>query len=500
MNKFGWAYIGCGAIANTTAKEVSNSKDSYIAAVWNRGFAKAEAFAKKYGGTAYRTVEEAITAPNVEGVYIALTADKHAEYIKLCMKHHKPVLCEKPFTVNAKDAEEIFALAKEAGVYVSEAMWTWHNAAAQQVKSWIDAGRIGAVEDVNIVYAFPMIQFSRSDRLTDPKRLGGAIMEIGIYGIRYCVELFGMPNKVECKGHMDHGIDRGETVDLHYNGFTAHIEIALDKKVGESAIIIGKEGTISIPYFHMAKKANIKGKFNDEISVDEKLYAREFANVADEIRSGLKESRIITSENTVNCLKVMDACREQMGLVYPCEMEVDQQVNLFRTISHLGFNCKDIEKSIAFYRDIMGCKEKFVLTYGDVAADIRKKCDAEGKKYPLYLHGMKRMEKIKWSVYLTWTENTFIELFYVPSAKRKHVPDSGKDLNYTHFSLEVSDLHVFRQQILARGGAPYIDSEIERGIENTYNMWMHDPDGNRFEVMEYTPESFQVVGRTKQGG
>ena len=498
MSKFGWCYIGCGGIANTTAKEISKSENNRIVAVWNRGFAKAEAFAKKYGGTAYKTFEEAVNAPEVEGVYIALTADRHAEYIKKCIKLHKPVMCEKPFTVSVRDAEEIFALAKAEGVYVTEAMWTWHNAAAQQVKSWLEAGRIGQIKDVNIVYAFPMIQFSRSDRLTDPKRLGGAIMDIGIYGLRYCVELFGMPNKIACEGRVVGGTDRGEMVDLYYDGFTAHCHFAIDKKVGESATITGTDGVITVPSFHMAKSAQVKGKFNDEIKVSEKLYDREFANVASEIRAGYTESRIITPENVVNCLRVMDECRRQMELVYPCEMtDVDTKVSYIRTISHLGFNCKDIEKSIAFYRDIMGCKEKFTLTYGDVAADVRKKCDAEGKKYPLYLQGMKRMENTKWSVYMSWTDNTFIELFYVPSAHSKHVPNPQKDLNYTHYSIEVSDLKAFRDQILKRGGAPYIETEIERGLENTYTMWMHDPDGNRFEIMEYTPESYQVVGRTK---
>jgi len=495
VSKFGWAYIGCGGIANTTAKEISRSENNRIAAVWNRSHNKAEAFAAKYGAKAYKTFEEAVNAPEVEGVYIALTADKHAEYIRKCIMLHKPVMCEKPFTVSAKEAEELFALARQEGVYITEAMWTWHNAPALQAKSWLDAGRIGEVKDASIVYAFPMIQFSKSDRLTDPLRLGGALMDIGIYGIRYCVELFGMPNKVICEGRVKSGTDRGEMVDLFYDNFTARCHFALDKKVGESAVILGTEGTITVPSFHMAKSAKVKGKFNDEIKVTEMLYDQEFSNVAAEIRAGYKESRIIRSENVVNCLKIMDECRKQMELVYPCEMEIDTNFSYIRTISHMGFNCKDIEKSIAFYRDIMGCKEKFTLTYADVAADVRRQCDAAGKKYPIYLKGMKRMENTKWSVYMSWTENTFIELFYFPSARKKKVPDPQKHLNYTHFALEVSDLKAFRNQVLKRGGAEYIETEIELGLENTYTMWMHDPDGNRFEIMEYTPASYQVVGR-----
>ena len=116
MGKFGWAYLGCGNIAHTTARELIKTEDQQIVAVWNRTHAKAEQFAKKYGAVAYKTAEEAITAPGVEGVYIAVTADKHAEYMRLCIKHHKPVLCEKPFSVNAKEAEAIFAYAAQEGV------------------------------------------------------------------------------------------------------------------------------------------------------------------------------------------------------------------------------------------------------------------------------------------------------------------------------------------------------------------------------------------------
>ena len=71
---------------------------------------------KKYGGTAYKTLEEAISDPRVDGVYIALTADRHYEYMKKIIAMHKPILCEKPFTVNADEAKEIFELAKKEGV------------------------------------------------------------------------------------------------------------------------------------------------------------------------------------------------------------------------------------------------------------------------------------------------------------------------------------------------------------------------------------------------
>ena len=165
-----------------------------------------------------------------------------------------------------------------------------------------------------------------------------------------------------------------------------------------------------------------------------------------------------------------------------------------KAISHLGFNCKDLDKSIAFYRDIMGCTEKFAMTYGDLADNLAEDYAKQGKKEPFYVKAMRRFADTKWAVYMQWTENSFIELFYLMGAHKRRIPGK-KDLNYTHYSLEVDDIRGFRQQIIDKGAAEYLDSEITIGVDHTLQFWMHDPDGNPFEIMEYTPTSMQLVGR-----
>lgn len=165
-----------------------------------------------------------------------------------------------------------------------------------------------------------------------------------------------------------------------------------------------------------------------------------------------------------------------------------------KTISHIGFNCKNIEESIRFYSDLLGCKKKFTLTYDALADCIAMEAKQAGKKEPLYLKAMrKKMAGIVWCVYLELTPGSFIELFNIPGAKRKRIP-GPKDLNYTHYSLEVEDLKQFRDQIIVKGGRQYIDAEPNQSVDHTWQMWMHDPDDNKFEIMEYTPESLQVVG------
>ena len=496
MEKFGWAYIGVGQIAKTTARELLKSENNEIVSVWNRTYEKAEKFTKKYGGTAYKTLEEAISDPRVDGVYIALTADRHYEYMKKIIAMHKPILCEKPFTVNADEAKEIFELAKKEGVYVAEAMWTWHNTPALTVRRWLNEGKIGTVKEVSCNYKNPMTTFDKNSRLFDANRIGGALLDIGIYGLRYSLELFGKPDRVECRGRMAKGVDLGETVDFYYeNGLKVHHEIALDRRFTENYVIKGDKGEISVPWFHMTKKASLKGEEKDEVKTKDLLYEKQFTNIGQEIRKGLLKSEIIRPEMTIACMEIMDECRKQMGMKYPSEIETDLNKNYAVTLSHLGFNCKDLEKSIAFYRDILGCKEKFTMTYGDMLDDICKKAEEKGEKAPFYAKPMEKMRNTKWSVFMSWSENTFIELFYIPRARRNRVPNPADDLNYTHYSLQVSDLKAFREQVIVRGGAPYIDRDIEMGLDHTWVMWMKDPDGNPFEIMEYTAASYQAIGR-----
>lgn len=322
MKKFGWAFIGCGGIANITATELVKTPDNEIVAAWNRTPEKVEAFVKKFGGTAYSTIEEAINAPGVDGVYIAVTANLHAEFTKLCIRHHKPVLCEKPFAVNAKQAQEVFDYAAQEGVYVSEAMWTWHNATARKTKEWVQSGVIGPIHQVNCDYSFPMIKLPiQKPRHTSPEMIGGALLDIGVYCVRYCYELFGMPKEIICNGRVVNGIDLGEHITLRYDGFDCNLRISRDEFDGEKLTIIGQQGSIYLPIFHATKKAMLKTAKRELFRDRSLLFGTQISAVAAEIRSGAKEGIAISAHSTVDVLKILDTCRDQMGLVYPCERE-----------------------------------------------------------------------------------------------------------------------------------------------------------------------------------
>ena len=317
MEKFRWAYVGSGSIAKNTARNIT-SGDHVITAVYSRNVAKAQDFAEKYGAAVFDSFDEMLSSGGFDGVYIATPHTSHASYSLKALRAGKPVLCEKPAGVSAKEIEEVIAASRDNGVYFCEAMWTWFSDVALTVKKKIADGAIGSVKKVRINYAFPGILMSKKSRLLMPETAGGALLNIGIYPVTYCYNLFGYPRKITCRGTVKSGIDICEKIILGYDGFECKLNISL-KRLRESCKITGTGGKINIPVFHMAQLAVIKSGKKTQTVTGRTDYLTEFTRAAEEIRAGKTESGYIPHSSTENCMKILDECRRQMGLVYPFE-------------------------------------------------------------------------------------------------------------------------------------------------------------------------------------
>ena len=318
MGKFRWAYIGSGNIAYSTARQIVAGEHE-IVSVYSRNFEKAKTFAGKFCAKAYESFDEAVFRDEVDGVYIATPHTSHVDYAVRAMRGGKSVLCEKPVGVSGKDVNTLIGTAKETDTYFCEAMWTWFSDVALTVRKWVDSGKIGKVKEVRIHYAFPGRFMSKNSRVRMPETAGGALLDIGIYPITYCYNLFGFPKMIECKGRVKGGIDTAETVILTYDGFRCVLKMSL-YSLKESCVIKGTEGKISFPtFFHMASKVVMKNKSGKTVFNGKTDYLTEFTRAAAEIREGKKESGYIPFGATKDCMVIMDECRKQMNLVYPFE-------------------------------------------------------------------------------------------------------------------------------------------------------------------------------------
>ena len=317
---FKWCFIGAGKLADKVARQVIASGGHELVSVYTRSIEKGRRFAEKHGCTAYDDAKAAMTAEGVQAVYVVTPHNSHYEYVKQAVELGIPVLCEKPFTTDAGQAEELFALARECGVYVAEAMWTWFSPIANQVKGWLDHGEFGEIERVKASYRVPLTM--RGGRLTDPARAGGALLDIGVYPLTYFYRLFGTPTRVVCRGVVERGIDLEEEIDLTFaNGKTCHASVSMrDPIPNERLTIIGSRATVDMKRFHGTDEVKLRRKDGeDESFTGDGSILNEFNLVANEILVGRTQSAYVPPTATVDVMRIMDECRRQMDLVYPFE-------------------------------------------------------------------------------------------------------------------------------------------------------------------------------------
>ena len=317
---FNWCFIGTGKIANKVAKELVTNPGHAIVSVYNRTKKKAEKFAAKYNAKVYESALNAILDPRVDGVYIATTNETHFSFAKLCLENDVPVLCEKPITGNAKELEELIKLSKSNNTILKEAMWTWYNPVANKVKEWIKEERIGKIQSVECIFNMPIFGYNKAKgRYISPSRYGGALLDLGVYPVRYVYELFGKPNSLEAIGKLYNGIDLFNISTFHYDGFDAKVSSQINRLVGEHCLIVGEKGVIKVPLFHMASKAILKTAECKEVFKDKnKKFATQFRVVAEYIK-GEKPNELVSLESSLDVMEIMDEIRKQIGVIFPCD-------------------------------------------------------------------------------------------------------------------------------------------------------------------------------------
>ena len=318
---FNWCFIGCGKLAHTVAEQMKKHGGHKIVSCYTRDLEKCKAFADKNGSVAYDNASDAITAEGVDGVYVVTPHNAHHRFTKLALELGKPVLCEKAFTVTSMETEELISLAKEKNLYLCEAMWTWFSPAANKVKDWVDSGEIGQARGADFTYH--MMSVNYAPRNSDPRRAGGALLNITVYPIAYAYRLFGYPTKIESEGKLVGGIDHGEEIKMTFaGGEVVNISASMVDTDGfEKMTIYGEGGKIKAPLYHASGIASLRrGLFNSKLYLSGgKLfnsYMDEFDKVAEEIRRGLTESEIYPLKSTLDVMKIMDGIRGQIGLEY----------------------------------------------------------------------------------------------------------------------------------------------------------------------------------------
>ena len=331
MSNCYWGIIAPGNIAAKFAAALREVEGAVLYSVASRDPARAKAFAKENGfAQAASSYQELINDPKVDVIYIASPHNLHAEQSMACLRAGKPVLCEKPMTVNQAQALAVTEIALEQNVFYMEAVWTRFLPVYQRIRQWLDAGEIGDVKMIQAGFGFNF-PFDLKSRLYDPNLAGGALLDVGIYPITFAqwVMQDQYPLRVSALGSLGaSGVDECSAVTLQYaDGQIATLTSTVLADTVYDAWIIGSKGKIKVPMFWCAESAQlIRGSREDSQIVDSievphqpNGYEGEIKEVQRCLAEGAIESPSLPWSSSVQVMQIMDEVRSQLGLVYPFE-------------------------------------------------------------------------------------------------------------------------------------------------------------------------------------
>ena len=245
-----WGILGTGNIARQFAEGLRSSRRCAIAAVGSRAAATAGAFAEAYGGPrAYGSYDELLADQNVQAVYNSLPNNLHHDWTIAALRAGKHVLCEKPFAMNRREAQEMFDVARHTRRLLVEAfMYRSHPLTAAVVQT-VRSGAIGEVRVIRTSFCYRTTRIAGNVRFA--RELGGgALMDVGCYCINFSRFIAGAEPTTVFAAARKHptGVDDVVIASMDFPGdvlasFTAGMGVQADN----TAYICGTEGYIEVP-------------------------------------------------------------------------------------------------------------------------------------------------------------------------------------------------------------------------------------------------------------
>jgi predicted dehydrogenase len=332
-----WAILGTGNIAKQFAAGLAASESSTLTTVGSRNRESAEAFVKTVRAQSFvGSYDDALRHSDVDAVYISLPNSMHHEWTIHALRAGKHVLCEKPFATNARQAEEMFDVARAAGRLAVEAfMYRSH----PQTITALDAIRGGAIGEVRLVrtsFCFRTIKVDGNIRF-DPALAGGSVMDVGCYCVSFSRLIAGAePSSIAVTGHIHpRGVDDLAAGILQFpNGVIASFTCGMIAQADNAAHVCGSEGYVEIP---VPWKPAVEGsrfsvvrqtppimdgnprptsppRQSIEVPGGRNLYAYEADDFAAAVAGRIPPA--VSPSETIGNMRVLDEIRRQLGLGY----------------------------------------------------------------------------------------------------------------------------------------------------------------------------------------
>lgn len=319
--------LGAGRIAATLAETMNKMPEVECYGVASRDLEKAKAFANEHGFQhAFGSYEGMLADEEVELIYIATPHSHHYRHMKMCLDAGKHVLCEKSFTVNEKQAKEVFRIAKEKNLLVTEAIWTRYMPSRKMINDLLDEKVIGDVRKMTANLNYPLLD---KERIVKPELAGGALLDVGIYPLNFAYMHFGdKVREIKSAAQMTSaGVDGENGMLLLYeDGRMAVLNSGIHGKSDSEGVFYGSTGCMVVENINNPESIKIydtERNLMREIKVPEQIsgYEYEIAETIACIKEGKPECPSMPHEETLKMMRVMDELRADWGMKYPEEIE-----------------------------------------------------------------------------------------------------------------------------------------------------------------------------------
>lgn len=324
MENYNWAILGLGTIADMFAEALVTIEPGTLLGVASRELPKAKRFATRYAAQrAYGSYQAMLEDPEVEIVYIATPQSLHFSQAKMCLAAGKHVLVEKPLTINAEQCRQLIALAKSKGLVLQEALWSRFMPCFQQIKIWLDEGRIGELQYISSDIGFAFGE-EQDHRLHDPLLGGGALLDLGVYSVTLS-QMLMQEHPSDIKAMASFGgrlVDENTQVLMRYpSGRFAQFSCTITAQASNTMTLMGTHGRISLPscFWNGTQARLYQGDaIAEEIAFPHKVNGFEFQ--IEETMRCISQRKLYSDfmphGDSLAVMQTLDEIRRQIGLKF----------------------------------------------------------------------------------------------------------------------------------------------------------------------------------------
>lgn len=324
MKKYKWGILTAGKMSAKFVKALRILENAELYAVAAREADRAKAFAAEYGFKKYYSGYEALANdPEVDIIYIASPHSHHFEHVMLCLKNRKPVLCEKAFSINKNEVEEMINEAKKHNVFIMEALWPPFQPFYKKAHEILQSGVAGRIINMSGWFSF-IPSYNPAGRAFNIDLGGGSLLDIGIYPVIDALTFIGVPDEITAMASFaPTGSEESINVIFRYkDGRMASLYSSFRTDTGIGCKLYCEKGNLQVLRDReMNQKIilELHGKERHEYNYfpDAMGYHWEAEEVMKCLSEGRTESSVVPLSFSRDLINTLDRIRNVAGIVYP---------------------------------------------------------------------------------------------------------------------------------------------------------------------------------------